>query len=118
MRRIGARKQKKFLERIRDGETVTDAAKAAGINRQYLYELRDADHDFRQQWARADRMYLDALADELVTMTRADKSPMMMLRILERRHPDWSRDQDLKDLEQRIAELERTRTYAAPTNAA
>lgn len=40
----------KFLERLSEGATVTDAAKAAGVGRATTYRYRDSDPEFDAAW--------------------------------------------------------------------
>lgn len=54
----------KFLDHLRNHPNVTLAARAAGVNRQYMYELRKEDPVFAQAW--------DAALDEAIDLLEAE----------------------------------------------
>ena len=54
-----------FLEALSSGFSVTHAANAAGVLRQRVYELRDADERFAAEWAAAFEAGTDVLRDEV-----------------------------------------------------
>ncbi len=64
-RPISARKRNAFLEALKDGFSITHAAKKAGIARQRMYELRSEDGDFATAWLDAWEQGTDVLEDEL-----------------------------------------------------
>lgn len=54
-----------FLDALRQGYSVTHAAKPTGHARQRMYELRELDEDFAAAWADAWEAGTDLLEDEL-----------------------------------------------------
>lgn len=54
-----------FLEALATCPNVSAAAKAAGINRQYAYEARDADPAFAAAWQDAIEQSTDSLVGEM-----------------------------------------------------
>lgn len=57
-------KQEEFLRIIAETANVTRAAAAIGMGRQYMYEIRAEDADFRKLWDEAVEVGTDALEDE------------------------------------------------------
>jgi hypothetical protein len=47
------KKRAAFLDKLREGATVKQAAEAAGFSRQAFYALRSDNHAFAEEWARA-----------------------------------------------------------------
>ena len=64
-RPISARKRNAFLEALKEGFSITHAAKKAGIARQRMYELRSEDGKFAIAWLDAWEQGTDVLEDEL-----------------------------------------------------
>jgi AcrR family transcriptional regulator len=52
-----------FLERLRGGASIAQAAKIAGIPRRTVYEWRDQSEDFRKAWDEAIEEGTDLLED-------------------------------------------------------
>jgi hypothetical protein len=73
-----------FLNALREGHTVSFAAKLAGVNRQYAYKHRSRSERFREAW---DQAMAEGL-DNLIEMVRArafetkDKASAQMLMFL------------------------------------
>jgi hypothetical protein len=55
------RKRRAFLELVGAGYSSTASAKVIGVHRQRLYELRDRDAVFREEWRQAVEMGTDLL---------------------------------------------------------
>lgn len=56
--------KEKFITSLRKKGNVSAAAKAAGINRCYAYETKEADKDFEKQWNSALEESCDLLEEE------------------------------------------------------
>ena len=106
-----------FLEGLANHGNVTRAAREIGRGRQSFYAIRADDSEFSTDWQAADKMYLDSIQERLqvaamegysITTEYFDKEgnltakrietkcdPKLMLRILERRHPDYKPSADL-----------------------
>lgn len=57
-------REQKFLSVLRSTCNVTEAAKSAGVGRRTVYEWRDADPAFREQWDDAEQEAADRLERE------------------------------------------------------
>ncbi len=121
-RRISKRDTRKFLKVLAESGTVVEAAEAIDRSRTYLYELRDRNPEFAREWDDARRVYLDdceaqvldwamngftiasteTVVDEQGKQVGRQKRKVerrydvrLLLRILERRHPDYKPGQDV-----------------------
>jgi hypothetical protein len=54
-----------FLNALHDGHTVTKAAKAAGVARRTLYDIREREVDFRAAWDQAIEEGADRVQQEV-----------------------------------------------------
>jgi transposase len=105
-----------FLDTLRAGLTITEAAKAAGVLRRTVYRWRDADEDFATEWdeaydegtdafeAEARRRAVDGVQKPVVAMGKVAKnddgtvlmvteySDTLMLASLKRRRPEAWRE--------------------------
>lgn len=58
------RAREKFIDTLRDSCNISESARAAGIARSAVYEWRDADAGFAQEWADAEQEAADKLERE------------------------------------------------------
>jgi hypothetical protein len=63
-RRITRRQRTIFIEVFSAAASVTLAAKAAGINRSHVYDLRNSDDVFAARWEEAEQIAADRLESE------------------------------------------------------
>lgn len=56
---------RKFVDQLRLEPNVTNAAIAAGVNRQYVYDVRNEDQDFAREWDEALAVSVDKAEAEL-----------------------------------------------------
>jgi len=64
-RSVSAKERKTFLDALRQGYSVTHAARPTGHARQRMYELREQDEEFAAAWSDAWEAGTDLLEDEL-----------------------------------------------------
>lgn len=62
--RTQEKEREAFLAALREGASVSAAAKKAGVGRSTVYEWRNADEDFAKSWDDAYETGTDALEDE------------------------------------------------------
>lgn len=55
-----------FLDVLRENANVTEAAEAAGMERKYMYRLKDQDPEFAEEWDQAVGEVLDRAEQELI----------------------------------------------------
>lgn len=55
---------KKFIKHLKETTNVSEACKVINVSRQTIYNLRDADDDFRDEWDNAIEIGVDALEGE------------------------------------------------------
>lgn len=63
-RKLTRKRRRLFLEKLEASGNISAAARHAGLNRQALYEARDADHGFSAEWDEAELRFFDAAASE------------------------------------------------------
>ena len=92
-RQIGLNKKKKelFLAELREGWSVTRAARAAGMSRATAYLWREKDAEFARAWDDAKEDGVDRLED--IAKQRAfDGSDTLVIFLLKANRPDKYRD--------------------------
>lgn len=62
--KLTKRARERFLESFRETANVTESARIAGISRQRLYEIREQDAAFAEQWSDAENQAADRLERE------------------------------------------------------
>lgn len=99
---IAARKRKRFLELVRDGQSIKKAAAAANIPRNTVYRWRQEDPDFAHEWDEAWEQGADHLED--IALSRAeDGSELMTIFLLKGRRPGRYRDNVKHEVDARIS---------------
>lgn len=65
MTKLTPKRKQKFLEILRNGGSVSQAASAIGMARQYVYEYRAKDISFQSAWDDAVEYGTDIIEDEM-----------------------------------------------------
>jgi hypothetical protein len=68
----------RFLKALAKTPSVTFAAKAAGVSRRTVYDLRERDSHFAEQWNDALNQSLDALEHEVYQRALTDDAQLAM----------------------------------------
>ncbi len=85
------KKRETFLSVLSETGSVTQAAKAAKLDRANLYRLRKNDEAFAEAWAEAEELGVEALEDE--ACRRAfDGSDTLLIFLLKGKKPDKYRE--------------------------
>lgn len=66
MAKLTEQKKEKFLRLLKETGNVSKSAQAIGIKRQTLYQLRDKDPKFKEEWQEAFESFLDSCEQEVV----------------------------------------------------
>lgn len=80
--------KRRFLEELRRGSTVGEAARAAGIGRRTAYDLRQRDETFAVDWADA----IEEGTDHLIAAARKraiDGSDTLLMFLIKARRPEF-----------------------------
>lgn len=80
-----------FVEQLVKGETITAAAKAAGICRRTAYSWRDSDKTFAEAWDDALEIGTEKLETE-ATRRAMESSDTLLIFLLKARRPNVYRD--------------------------
>lgn len=114
-RRIGKRIKNKFLQELLEHGNVTTACAVVGKSRTAMYDVKAADEDFAHAWKLAIDAFVDGVVQDEVLSIAANgykirskkrgvsakkgsyserivtqkRHPLLALRVLERRHPDY-----------------------------
>lgn len=78
-------KRAAFLDALREGDSVTAAAKAGGIARSTAYKWRDEDSDFAADWDDAVETGTDVLEDVAVQRAKDGSDTMLIFMLKGRR---------------------------------
>jgi hypothetical protein len=89
---VGERKRRKFLECLRDGQSVVKSAAAVGVARRTVYHWREADPDFAHEWDEAYEQGTDFLEDVLQDKALTSDQPAFLIFALKGRRPTKYRD--------------------------
>jgi hypothetical protein len=98
---VALRKRARFLELIRDGYSVRKACEELKIPRRTLYDHRNADPDFAQDWDDAWEQGADLLEDLALSMA-ASGSELMTIFLLKGRRPQRYRDNVRHEVDARL----------------
>jgi hypothetical protein len=79
--------RQRFLAELRESPDVSAAARAAGVDRSYVYALRKSDSGFRAAWDDAIESGVDAIEGVAHAMAKA-KDPKMVQFYLKCRRPE------------------------------
>lgn len=89
--KLTPKRKAKFLDALRANCNVADAVKSIGMNRCYLYQVRDANPEFAAAWRDAIEDGIEAL--ELVVRKRAlETSDVLAMFLLKAHRPDVYRE--------------------------
>ena len=80
-----------FVEQLVKGQTITDAAKAAGICRRTAYSWRESDEAFAEAWDDALEIGTEKLETE-ATRRALESSDTLLIFLLKARRPNVYRD--------------------------
>lgn len=83
--RFGRAARDRFLACIRKGTTVKAAATAAGIQREYAYQTRYVDPDFKKEWSDAEAVSIGLLED--MAAERCKHSDQLLMFLLRAKDP-------------------------------
>lgn len=108
--RVPKRVKRAFIAQLEETGNVTQTCKALGVAVSTMYHLRKKDDEFAEDWADAERAFLEGVKDQVYDwatkgwMEVKEKrvgnsvahreivrklSPQLAMRVLERRHPDF-----------------------------
>lgn len=73
---LSKKKKETFLTSIATGSTVTEACLAAGISRQYVYAVKDADPTFHAAWDLANEEKKEVFEKELARRALGYEQPL------------------------------------------
>lgn len=88
---VRANAQQVFVEHLSNGDTVTNSAKAARIDRTTAYNWRDSDKDFALAWDDALEAGTEKLETE-ATRRALESSDTLLIFLLKARRPKVYRD--------------------------
>lgn len=86
--KLTQRKRKMFFEALRTGQSVTAACALICMARRTMYDHREADEAFRQEWEDAIEAGTDLLEDEALKRATTDKSDTLLMFLLNGRRPE------------------------------
>jgi transposase-like protein len=104
-------KRATFLASLRAGNTVSEAAKSAAINRRTAYDWRDQDAEFRAAWDDAIENSVEELEAEVRrrALDPNDKSSHLLLMFLLKKHkPEYRENfkREVKITHEKVQEFE------------
>jgi hypothetical protein len=89
---LTAKKRAAFCERLANGFSVTEGAKAIGVERATVYLWRKKEPEFAAQWEAALDKGTEHLEDEAVKRATEGKSDTLLIFLLKARRPNVYRE--------------------------